>query len=586
MLITASWEGADVPVELDETCVTLDALKKLLQAALPGMDVEKVCLKVGGRAVDEDAAVLALVEGCVLEASLLPALQAKGTLLREGYTLDGKTVARAVAAGDVRLFQLCLDADVPLNPSTLSVACHAKHVELCKFLIDCGFDVNGGPKSETLHFKDTESISWDARDFCANLYGLGLYETSMPPLQIAASKGSLELCNVLIDRGADLEDDSSEGNTPLQVAIHGCTRAALPLDVCKLLIDRGCDTRRSAGRRPLATAIDCCNLEACKLLLDSGCGFGGEREKRESHFLFLALSQDDEAFEMCNLLINHGCDVNVKNADGDTPLLRVVKGHFNKFAFVLPRGEELRCLEDAHIDNITDTDDEDSETAKMGQLEVCRTLIACGGDLNIRDQNGRTALHAAVALSDLDLCTLLVDHGCNLNIKCDNGDTPLHQALRLDDDELWKLLVDRGCNVDIKDSEGNTPLHYALLWGNLEMFEHLIDRVTDVEAKDRDGVSPLHRAFSWGKRQVCAHLIERGCDVDTRNKQGSTPLHRAITLNNAELCRLLIDRGCDVQATNKKGQTPLEASEDKPKVQQVLLECCAGDPRAKRPRLE
>ena len=546
MLITTSWGGADVPVELDETCVTLAALKNLLQAALPGMDVEKVCLKVGGRAVDGDDAVLALVEGCVLEASLLPALQAKDTLLREGYTLCGKTVARAVAAGDVRLFQLCLDADVPLDPSTLSVACHTEHVELCKFLIDCGFDVNGGSKSETLHFED----GWDGRQFRYHLHELDLHRTSEPPLQIAVSKGSLELCNVLIDGGADLEVVSWGRKTPLQVAINGCTYAALSIDVCKLLIDRGCDLRRS---QPLATALRCRNLEVCKLLLDSGCGFGGEGE---SEFLHVAV----EDIEMCNLLINHGCDVNVKNANGDTHLLRVANQFYYRFG-------------------------EDYETAKMGQLEVCRTLIASGGDLNIRDQNGRTALHAAVALSDLNLCTLLVDHGCHLNIKCDNGDTPLHQALRLDD-QLWKLLVDRGCNVDIKDSEGNTPLHYALLWGNLEMFEHLIDRVTDVEAKDRDGVSPLHRAFSWGKREVCAHLIERGCDVDTRNKQGSTPLHRAITLNNAELCRLLIDRGCDVQATNKKGQTPLEASENKPKVRQVLLECCTGDPRAKRPRLE
>ena len=53
MQITASWGGADVEVEVDEECRSLAALKRALRSALPEeVDLEKVCLEVGGRAMD------------------------------------------------------------------------------------------------------------------------------------------------------------------------------------------------------------------------------------------------------------------------------------------------------------------------------------------------------------------------------------------------------------------------------------------------------------------------------------------------------------------------------------------------------
>ena len=59
MHITASFGGAEVAVEVDADCRTLAAFKATLQAALPSLDVEKMCLEVGGRALDDER-VLAL----------------------------------------------------------------------------------------------------------------------------------------------------------------------------------------------------------------------------------------------------------------------------------------------------------------------------------------------------------------------------------------------------------------------------------------------------------------------------------------------------------------------------------------------
>ena len=86
--ITASWGGADVEVEVDEECRSLAALKRALRSALPEeVDLEKVCLEVGGRALSEED-VVGLVEGSVV------AVCAAATLREEGRVSTLKGFAR------------------------------------------------------------------------------------------------------------------------------------------------------------------------------------------------------------------------------------------------------------------------------------------------------------------------------------------------------------------------------------------------------------------------------------------------------------------------------------------------------------
>ena len=61
----AEEDAADVEVEVDEECHSLAALKRALRSALPEeVDLEKVCLEVGGCAMEEEDVVGRLL--CVL----------------------------------------------------------------------------------------------------------------------------------------------------------------------------------------------------------------------------------------------------------------------------------------------------------------------------------------------------------------------------------------------------------------------------------------------------------------------------------------------------------------------------------------
>ena len=70
-------------------------------------------------------------------------------------------------------------------------------------------------------------------------------------------------------------------------------------------------------------------------------------------------------------------------------------------------------------------------SASHGQTEATRLLIESGADVNIKDDNGSTPLHAAAAFGRVDVAKLLVEHGADLQVRNDDGGTPA-DALHLD----------------------------------------------------------------------------------------------------------------------------------------------------------
>ena len=235
MQVTASFGGEEVAVEVDADCRTLAAFKATLQAALPSLDVEKMCLEVGGRALDDER-VLALEGGSVVELSPTPAARAADTLREEGCDLDGEGFRRAVS-GDVRVCGLYLDAGVLWGDADtpLHLACDNGYVGICKLLLDRGCEK-------------------EARD-----------EDDMTPLLVGAFKGHTETCKLLLDRGCEKEARNKARETPLFLAADGGH-----VEMCKLLLERGCEAhlKNIFGVTPLSRTSAQGHTEVHTLLVD------------------------------------------------------------------------------------------------------------------------------------------------------------------------------------------------------------------------------------------------------------------------------------------------------------------------------
>ena len=98
---------------------------------------------------------------------------------------------------------------------------------------------------------------------------------------------------------------------------------------------------------------------------------------------------------------------------------------------------------------------------KDGNFSEVRFLLENGADANLRDSDGRTALHWAANRGGIGLVKLLLKNGANVNARDNYKLTPLHAAARKDRREAAKLLLEHGAELNAKDKAGKTPLATA-----------------------------------------------------------------------------------------------------------------------------
>lgn len=101
---------------------------------------------------------------------------------------------------------------------------------------------------------------------------------------------------------------------------------------------------------------------------------------------------------------------------------------------------------------------EDLHTAILkGNLAVLKQHIAAGSDLNVKEQmGGSSPLIMATLLGKTDMAKALIDAGANLNLKNNDGSTALHIAAFFCRPDIVKMLLAKRADKTIKNNYGST----------------------------------------------------------------------------------------------------------------------------------
>ncbi|RDD46134.1 E3 ubiquitin-protein ligase MIB1 [Trichoplax sp. H2] len=280
----------------------------------------------------------------------------------------------------------------------------------------------------------------------------------------------LSVIEFLIKAGANLELEDEHGDR-----IAHCAGIRNRNDVIRLIsrYDVDLNTRNSSGQTPLHLAVLKKNAHAIEALLECGCHISLQDVDGNSP-LHLALIKNNES--IINALLQGKADMSVTNNEG-----------FNAI----------------HL------------ATKLGNVSNIQALIRKmphSWYVNIKKDDGYSALHIAVLNSYIEVADLLIQQGhADIN-SCNaiNGETPLHIAIDKANVKMIELLLERDADINLQDMIGNTPLH------------KIIRTLTQILAREKQS-GTYEKIAKTSALSIISMLLSKGANINIKDNEGSTP---------------------------------------------------------------
>lgn len=242
--------------------------------------------------------------------------------------------------------------------------------------------------------------------------------------------GQVEAARALLDGGADINEQDSDGNNALVLAILNSH-----YDLAQLLIDRGAnpDVAAKNGRAALYTAVEMHDED------------WSPRPARRT-------GDQTSCMAIIRALIGHGANVNAR-LTAPAPIAKLAQDAGDK---TLAAGATPFM-----------------RAARSADLELMRFLLEKGADPKLANKDGLNALMLASGLTwndhirgteaqALDAAKPCASLGLDVNAATDKGETALHGAAGRGADSIVRFLVDKGAHVSARDKKGLTPLDIAM----------------------------------------------------------------------------------------------------------------------------
>ena len=190
-------------------------------------------------------------------------------------------------------------------------------------------------------------------------------------------------------------------------------------------------------------------------------------------------------------------------------------------------------------DDVGNSIQEFLDAAHRGKLDIVKEYISKGIDVNVKDDQGRTALHRAIYDGHLDMVQFFIE-GCSVDTKAydKDGRTALHYASDCGNLSIVQYLREKcHVNMEVRDNFGGTALHRASRNGHLSILRYLIeDCHLDKEAINHDGWTALHNASRYGYLNLVQYLVDTcHVHVNATSIDGRTALHYAAYYGDLDL---------------------------------------------------
>lgn len=176
-------------------------------------------------------------------------------------------------------------------------------------------------------------------------------------------------------------------------------------------------------------------------------------------------------------------------------------------------------LENGGDINITDNEGNTllMKSVSLGYYDLADYILTMNADISITNNNGENVL---ILSADYPyIINLLLNNNIdNLDIADNEGKTALFHACKYGNLNSVKLLIKSGSDINKRDIFGKTILMYAVESENLELIKYLIEDIeVDINEKDDWGQNAI---FFATKISVARYLIYKDIDYSATNSIG------------------------------------------------------------------
>ncbi|KAJ3055438.1 hypothetical protein HK097_010471 [Rhizophlyctis rosea] len=424
------------------------------------------------------------------------------------------------------------------------------------------------------------------------------FKDGVTPVMYFAKRGDVEMCQKIVQKGADLTRVAKDGKGVGHLAVRAPKNV---LEIVKAVSATQVDLQDTEGDTALMVAARNGLKDVCLEILKSAQRQGrmaelvGVINKQKETVLMIAASKGE--VEVVEQAAKGGADLEVRGLNGTNALLEAVKAK------------------------------------SLGAVKV---LVEKKANVNVRDDSENWAIHYAVANDDPKVVKLLLESGAQPNVVDKYGSTPLHHAIQASKHAIntslrfERLLINHGAPINALDHQNRSPLHITFIDVRMIPYMHIaveekkkhekyqkkIDAerraeqrtkaivekfklhsgdtkaeewlaAADVEVAKRksekalkevgDIIDERSEGLEWhtgrweddgeiGKVkgdpiEVLSWLVELpAIQLDSKDKFGRTPLHYAARLGAFTSSSYLLERGANIEGADGDGNTPLQVA--------------------------
>jgi regulatory factor X-associated ankyrin-containing protein len=149
------------------------------------------------------------------------------------------------------------------------------------------------------------------------------------------------------------------------------------------------------------------------------------------------------------------------------------------------------------------------QLAGQGELEMLKDLFK-QIEIDELDSKGYSPLHWACAHNQFRTVKFLIDKGANINIKGNNGETALAFAASKGFVNIVNSLLEacNYCDIDAVNIDGNNALMYAIKGGHIRCVEILLQHGASITHRNNQGKSPFDIAVIFEEVEI-QKLLEK-----------------------------------------------------------------------------